>query len=69
VLRKINKLLGERILLDFHNYKADSLTKEKSQILITNQVTGFMWDYYFKDNRTAQLIIRVLESFVTLIKT
>jgi hypothetical protein len=69
VLRKIDELLGERILLDFYDYKADSLTKEKSQILITDRVTGFMWDYYFKDNRTAWLIIRVLESFVTLMKT
>jgi hypothetical protein len=32
-------------------------------------VTGFMWDYYFKDNRIARSIIRVLESFVTLMKT
>jgi hypothetical protein len=69
VLRKIDELLGERILLDFHDYEADSSTKEKSQILITDRVTGFMWDYYFKDNRTAQSIIRVLESFVTLMKT
>jgi hypothetical protein len=30
VPRKINKLLRKRILLNFYNYKADSLTKEKS---------------------------------------
>jgi hypothetical protein len=28
--RRIDKALGERVLLNFHNYKADSLTKEKS---------------------------------------
>ena len=29
-LRRINKALGERVLLNFYDYKADSLTKEKS---------------------------------------
>ena len=38
-------------------------------MLITDRVTGFMWDYYFKDNRTARLIIKLLKSFVILIKT
>jgi hypothetical protein len=38
-------------------------------MLITDRVTGFMWDYYFKDNRTARSIIKPLESFIILIKT
>jgi hypothetical protein len=69
VPRTIEEAPGERISLDFHDYEADSSTKERSQMLITDRVTGFMWDYYFKDNRTARSIIRVLESFVTLMKT
>jgi hypothetical protein len=32
--RRIDEALGERVSLDFHNYKADSLIKEKSQMLI-----------------------------------
>jgi hypothetical protein len=29
-LRRIDEALGERVLLNFHNYKADSLIKERS---------------------------------------
>ena len=35
-LRRIDEALGERVLLDFHDYKANSLIKEKSQMLITD---------------------------------
>jgi hypothetical protein len=35
-LRRIDKALGERVLLNFYDYKANSLTKERSQMLITD---------------------------------
>ena len=38
-------------------------------MLITDCVTRFMQDYYFKDNQTARLIIKALKLFVILIKT
>lgn len=59
---------GERIAIDFHDYEQGSITKEKSQMLITDRYSGFMWDLYFKDNRPARSIIRLLSNFVTFLK-
>ncbi|KAL5371948.1 hypothetical protein DPSP01_013875, partial [Paraphaeosphaeria sporulosa] len=57
----------ERIAIDFHDYEAQSFNKERSQILVTNQYLGHMWDFYFKDNRPARSIIKVLNDLILLL--
>ncbi|KAH5706327.1 RNA-directed DNA polymerase [Parastagonospora nodorum] len=59
---------GERIAIDFHEYEKGSFTKEKSQMLVTCRRTRFIWDFYFKDNRPARSIIRLLGLFVQFMK-
>ncbi|KAI1509006.1 GAG-pre-integrase domain containing protein [Pyrenophora tritici-repentis] len=59
---------GERIAIDFHEYEADSFTKEKSQMLITCRNSRYVWDFYFKDNRPARSIIRLLALFIQFMK-
>lgn len=54
---------GERIALDFHSYEEGSSTKEKSQLLIVDRYSRYTWDFYFKDNRPARSIIRLLDIF------
>ncbi|KAI1680934.1 GAG-pre-integrase domain containing protein [Pyrenophora tritici-repentis] len=56
---------GERVAIDFHDYEAESTTKEKSQMLINCRVTGYIWDFYLSDNRTARVILKSLKMFVT----
>ncbi|KAF7564273.1 uncharacterized protein PtrM4_153250 [Pyrenophora tritici-repentis] len=55
---------GERVAIDFHDYEAESTTKEKSQMLINCRVTGYIWDFYLSDNRTARVILKSLKMFV-----
>lgn len=59
---------GERLAIDFHSYEEGSSTKEKSQMLITDRYSGFMWDFYFKDNRSAKSIIKFLDIIVRFLK-
>jgi hypothetical protein len=59
---------GERLALDFHTYEAQSVTKEKSQMLITDKFSGLQWDLYFTDNRTANSIIKKLSDFLLFLK-
>ncbi|KAF7567722.1 hypothetical protein PtrM4_143130 [Pyrenophora tritici-repentis] len=59
---------GERIAIDFYEYEADSFTKEKSQMLITCRNSRYVWDFYFKDNRPARSIIRLLALFIQFMK-
>jgi hypothetical protein len=59
---------GERIAIDFHEYEAGSFTKETSQMLITCRYSRYVWDFYFKDNRPARSIIRLLGLFVQFMK-
>ena len=66
--RELTEGPGERVAIDFHDYEADSSTREKSQMLITDRFSGFMWDLYFKDNRPARSIIKLLYSFVQFLK-
>jgi hypothetical protein len=58
---------GERIAIDFHDYEAQSFNKERSQMLVTDRYSGHMWDFYFKDNRPARSIIKVLNDLVLLL--
>lgn len=58
---------GERIALDFHSYEEGSSTKEKSQLLIIDRYSRYIWDFYFKDNRPARSIIRLLDVFFTFL--
>jgi hypothetical protein len=60
--RQNNKGPGERIAIDFHLYKEGSFTKEKSQLLVTDRYSGFLWDFYFKDNRLGKSIIHFLDT-------
>jgi hypothetical protein len=53
---------GERIAIDFHSYEEGSFTKEKSQLLVTDRYSGFLWDFYFKDNRLGKSIINFLDT-------
>jgi hypothetical protein len=59
---------GERVAIDFHEYEAGSFSKEKSQMLITCRHSRYVWDFYFKDNRPARSIIRLLGLFVAFMK-
>ncbi|KAI1672189.1 hypothetical protein L13192_03048 [Pyrenophora tritici-repentis] len=59
---------GERVAIDFHKYEDGSFTKEKSQMLITCRRSRYTWDFYFKDNRPARSIIRLLGLFVQFMK-
>jgi hypothetical protein len=67
-LRNNNDGPGERLSIDFHSYEAQSLTKEKSQMLISDKYSGLQWDFYFTDNRTARSIIDKLSTFLTFLK-
>jgi hypothetical protein len=46
-LRNNNDGPGKRLSIDFHSYEAQSLTKEKSQMLISDKYSGLQWDFYF----------------------
>jgi hypothetical protein len=59
---------GERLAIDFHSYEAQSITKEKSQMLIIDRFSGLQWDMYFTDNRTAASIIAKLANFFLFLK-
>ena len=59
---------GERLAIDFHSYEEGSSTKEKSQMLVTDRYSGFLWDFYFKDNRLGKSIIRLLDIIVQFLK-
>jgi hypothetical protein len=63
-----NKSPGKRVAINFHEYEAGSFSKEKSQILITCRHSRYVWDFYFKDNRPARSIIRLLGLFVAFMK-
>ena len=67
--RRIDEGPGERLAIDFHDYEDGSSTKEKSQMLITDRFSGFLWDFYFKDNRPARSIISTLSIFVKFLKS
>ncbi|KAE8862102.1 hypothetical protein PTNB29_04664 [Pyrenophora teres f. teres] len=66
--REIYEGPGERVAIDFHDYKDGSNTKEKTQMLIGCRATSYLWDFYLK-NHSAPSIIRALRTFVTFIKT
>jgi len=66
--RQINDGPGERVALDFHDFEEQSSTREKSQMLITDRFSGLAWDFYFKDNRPARTIIKLLKEFVQFMK-
>jgi hypothetical protein len=59
---------GERIAIDFHEYEEGSFNKERSQMLITCRYSRYVWDFYFKDNRTAKSIIHQLGIFIQFMK-
>ncbi|KAI8930550.1 hypothetical protein NX059_012545 [Plenodomus lindquistii] len=59
---------GERLAIDFHSYEHQSITKERSQMLITDRYSAMQWDYYFTDNRTAKSIIKLLSNFILFLK-
>jgi len=66
--RNNNEGPGERLAIDFHAYEAQSITKEKSQMLIMDRFSGIQWDLYFTDNRTAASIIAKLANFILFLK-
>ncbi|KAK1912632.1 hypothetical protein P3342_004568 [Pyrenophora teres f. teres] len=66
--RTNNEGLGERLAIDFHTYEHQTVTKEKSQMLITDRFSGLQWDLYFTDNRIAKSIIRLLTIFLLFLK-
>jgi hypothetical protein len=66
--RTNNEGPGERLAIDFHTYEDGSSTKEKSQMLVTDRYSGFLWDFYHKDNRTAKSIILFLGTIVRFLK-
>ena len=59
---------GERLAIDFHAYENQGVTKEKSQMLITDKFSGMQWDFYFTDHRTAKSIIKALSIFILFLK-
>jgi hypothetical protein len=59
---------GERLAIDFHTYEEGSSTKEKSQMLVTDRYSGFLWDFYFKDNRLGKTIISFLDTMVRFLE-
>jgi hypothetical protein len=59
---------GERLSIDFHTYETQGVTKEKSQMLITDKFSGMQWDFYFTDHRTAKSIIKSLSIFILFLK-
>lgn len=66
--RTNNEGPGERLSIDFHSYEEGSSTKEKSQMLVTDRFSGFLWDFYHKDNRTAKTIILFLGTIVRFLR-
>lgn len=59
---------GERLSIDFHSYEAQEVTKEKSQMLISDKFSGMQWDLYFTDHRTTKSIIKALSIFFLFLK-
>lgn len=59
---------AERLTIDFHAYEDQSYNKEKSQMLITDKFSGFQWDFYFTDNRTAKSITKTLTDFIQFLR-
>ena len=59
---------GERLSIDFHTYETQGVTKEKSQMLITDKFSGMQWDLYFTDHRTAKSIIKALSIFILFLR-
>lgn len=59
---------GERLTIDFHAYENQGVTKEKSQMLISDKFSGMQWDLYFTDHRTAKSIIKALATFIVFLK-
>ena len=37
-------------------------------MLVTDRFSGFLWDFYYKDNRTAKAIILFLSTIVSFLK-
>ena len=60
---------GERLAIDFHSYEEGSSSKEKSQMLLTDRYSGYMWDFYFKDNRLGKTIINFLDIITRFLRT
>jgi hypothetical protein len=58
----------ERLSIDFHSYEDQSISKEKSQMLLGCRFTGMQWDLYFRDNRPAKTIIQLLSNFFLFLK-
>jgi hypothetical protein len=46
--KKSNEGSEKRIAVNFHNY-ASGINEHIFQMILTNQATGYVWDYYFAD--------------------
>jgi hypothetical protein len=57
---------GEKIALDFHDFEEDP-EHYSSLMLLTDRVSGYMWDYYLQD-RTTESIIAALASFLGMME-
>jgi hypothetical protein len=56
---------GEKIALDFHNFEDDP-DGYKHLMLLTDRLSGYMWDFYLQD-KTEKSIILALASFLGML--
>ena len=54
---------GERVALDFHDFEMDYMGYS-TLLLISDRVTGYMWDYYLQPRRAAEDILTALKDLI-----
>ena len=55
-----------QLAIDFHNFK-DNIKGYSSLMLVTNCYSGFIWDFYLKD-QISGMIIKALKMLFGILK-
>ena len=58
---------GERITLDFHDFETDE-EGYKCLMLISDRLSGYLWDYYIQGNRTTADVITAFDLFFLMME-
>jgi hypothetical protein len=56
----------KRIAVDFHNY-APGINEYTSQMILTNRIINYVWDYYFVTRKSADLI-KMFDAFFNIME-
>lgn len=58
---------GERVALDFHDFEID-YEGYATVLLLTDRVSGYMWDYYLQTRRATEDVITALKDFILMLE-